>query len=86
MTDKEASEYLSSKKIRHCVIKRIAEGANHFVFDVKLDNGEQVIARFRSGDSRNETAFPEGIFQTSGGIQYHMNPCNRSEMKLSDFT
>lgn len=61
MTDKEASEYLSSKKIRHCTIKRIPEGANHFVFDVKLDNGEQAIARFGSGRQHKRDSLFGGL-------------------------
>lgn len=61
MTDKEASEYLSSKKIRHNAIKRIPEGANHFVFDVTLDNGEQAIGRFGSGRQHERDSLFGGL-------------------------
>ncbi|MCK5842414.1 MAG: phosphotransferase [Candidatus Sabulitectum sp.] len=61
MTDKEASEYLSSKKIRHKAIRRIPEGANHFVFDVTLDNGEQAIARFGSGRQHKRDSLFGGL-------------------------
>ncbi|MCK5034856.1 MAG: phosphotransferase [Candidatus Sabulitectum sp.] len=61
MTDKEASEYLSSKKIRHRATRRIPEGANHFVFDVTLDNGEQAIARFGSGRQRKRDSLFGGL-------------------------
>ena len=66
MTDKEASEYLSSKKISHCTIKRIPEGANHFVFDVKLDNGKQAVAKNRIRGQHERNSLSGGLFSDIG--------------------
>lgn len=49
MTEKEASQFLRSLGIFHSSAKLIPEGANHFIFDVTLSDGDQGIARFTSG-------------------------------------
>ncbi|MCK5785293.1 MAG: phosphotransferase [Candidatus Sabulitectum sp.] len=61
MTDKEASKYLLSKSIRHSAIKRIPEGANHFVYDVTLESGGKAIARFGSGRQHERDSLFGGL-------------------------
>ena len=61
MTESEALRHIRSGGFFPLHTRRIPEGANHFVFDVTMDDGAQLIARFDSGRQQRKDSLFGGL-------------------------
>ncbi len=61
MTEIEAFRHIRSEGFLPRRIRRIPEGANHFIFDVTMDDGKQLIARFDSGRQQKTDSLFGGL-------------------------